>query len=100
MKATSLLKETVNKTSTWIVLILVAAFITYVVYTSMANVTISCEVCIEYNGRSDCRTAAAPTRTEAIRAAQNTACGIVGRGTMNDAIACGRVVPTSTVCTQ
>ena len=85
--------------ATWIGLIIAASFIGYVVYSSMANVRISCEVCIEYRGQRDCRTAAAPTAEEAIRAAQNTACGVVGRGTMNDAIACGRVVPTSTMCT-
>lgn len=89
-----------NKASTWIGFIVVLAFIGYVVYSSMANVDISCEVCIEYNGQSDCRTAAAPTREAAIEAAQNTACGIVGRGSMNDAIACGRVVPTSAMCVQ
>jgi preprotein translocase subunit Sss1 len=85
---------------TLIGLIIAIGFIGFVVYTSMANVAISCEVCIEYNGGSDCRTAAAPTAAEAISAAQNTACGIVGRGSMNDAIACGRVTPTSTMCTQ
>jgi hypothetical protein len=80
-------------------LIVALGFVCFVIYSSMANVDISCEVCIEYNGQSDCRTAAATTAGEAVRAAQNTACGIVGRGSMNDAIACGRVIPTSAMCT-
>lgn len=84
---------------TWISLIIAVGFIGFVIYSSMANVGISCEVCIEYRGQSDCRIAAATTAEEAVTAAQSTACGIVGRGSMNDAIACGRVIPTSVMCT-
>lgn len=52
------------------------------------------EVCIEYRGRTLCRTAAGPTREEAIRTAADNACALLASG-MTDSMQCGRTEPKS-----
>lgn len=52
------------------------------------------EVCMEFRGQSACRTAAGPTREEAIRTATDNACALLASG-MTDTIQCGRTPPRS-----
>jgi hypothetical protein len=58
--------------------ILGAAFIIIVValvaYTSSGNTQEHCEVCVTFNGRTNCGTSAAATREQAERAATDLAC--------------------------
>ena len=56
-----------------------------------------CRVCMDYAGRSNCATAAGPTRDAAVETARTTACGPITAG-MNDVIACGNRAPTSVQC--
>ena len=58
-----------------------------------------CRVCIEFRGRSNCATAAGPTRDAAIETARTTACGPLTAG-MDESIACGNTVPSSVQCRQ
>ena len=52
------------------------------------------EVCVAFNGRTECRQAAGATRDEAIRTATDTACTMLASG-MTDSIACGHTAPVS-----
>lgn len=52
------------------------------------------EVCMEYRGRSACRTAAGATREEALRTAVDNACALLASG-MTESIQCGRSEPRS-----
>jgi len=52
------------------------------------------EVCMEYRGRTVCRTAAGATREEAVRTATDNACALLAGG-MTDSMQCGRTPPKS-----
>jgi hypothetical protein len=52
------------------------------------------EVCMEFRGRTACRTAAGPTQEEAVRTAADAACALIASG-MTDTIQCGRSQPKS-----
>jgi len=52
------------------------------------------EVCMEYRGQTVCRTAAGPTREDALRAATDNACALLASG-MTDSMQCGRTPPKS-----
>ncbi|HEY7337578.1 MAG TPA: hypothetical protein VH639_21985 [Bryobacteraceae bacterium] len=66
----------------------------YVVYSSMNLAGHRVEVCITYNGRSSCRTAAGATEEFARRTATTNACADLASG-VTDSIACENTPPTS-----
>ncbi|MBZ5554460.1 MAG: hypothetical protein LAO21_17210 [Acidobacteriia bacterium] len=65
-----------------------------IVYSTMNLSHFECEVCVEFKGRTSCRTAAGSTREEAVRTATDNACADIASG-MTDSIACGHTTPTS-----
>ena len=85
------------KRSTGVTLAVIAAIIALFFYMSTAGATQECNVCVEFNGRSNCAAAAGSTAAEATRTGQETACGPVVKG-MNETIACGNTAPTSVQC--
>ena len=85
------------KRSTGITLAVIAVVIALFFYMSTARASQECNVCVEFNGRSNCATAAGSTAAEATRTAQETACGPVVKG-MNETIACGNQAPVSVQC--
>lgn len=85
------------KRSRWITIAVVAAVIALFFYMSTARATQECNVCVEFQGRSNCATAAGATVAEATETAHNTACGPVTSG-MNETIACGNRAPVSVQC--
>ena len=65
------------------------------IVSSMRDVTgYSCEVCVTYNGRTNCAKAKGASREEAQRTAQDTACATISAG-MTESIQCSNVVPDS-----
>lgn len=60
--------------------IFIAVFIALMFYTTKGNNKFRCEVCVTFEGRTICRSAAAPTRDEAIRTASDTACTDLSSG--------------------
>ena len=81
-----------KKTGLWIVVIFGLTFLA-IMYTSTRNLSqYRVEVCIEFNGRSQCRAASAATREQAQRTATDNACALVASG-MTDSIACGNTAP-------
>jgi hypothetical protein len=75
----------------------VALVIGAVVYTTMSASAsrYRVQICVEYQGRSNCATAAAATEQGALRTAQENACAVIASG-VTDSIQCGSYTkPTS-----
>jgi hypothetical protein len=85
------------KRSRLITIAVVAAVIALFFYMSTARANQECTVCVDFQGRSNCATAAGTTAAEATETAQRTACGPVANG-MNETIACGNRAPVSVQC--
>jgi len=66
-------------------------------WTTLSHVGVECEVCMRFQGRERCATAAAATRTEAEQAASMTACGVLASG-VTEAFKCQATVPHSIRC--
>ena len=76
-------------------LLVIAALI----YSTMELNQYSCEVCITYQGRTNCSTASAPSREEATRTATDVACSPISGG-MTESIQCTNTEPDSVDCSQ
>ena len=77
-----------------IVVVFALAFLA-IMWTSTRNLSAyRVEVCMEYQGRSACRTAAGATREQAERTARDNACALIASG-MTDSIACQNTQPKS-----
>ena len=63
-------------------------------YSTMNLAKFRVEVCVTFNGRSDCRIASADTEEHALRTATSNACGLLASG-VTDSLACEHSVPTS-----
>jgi hypothetical protein len=66
-------------------------------YMTTAHASQECEVCMEYNGRTNCAKAAGRTADQATEGAHTTACGPLASG-MNETIACQRIAPVRVQC--
>jgi len=77
-----------------LILVGVVAFFGLLAYLTMGQKQHRVEVCVEFQGRTNCRIAAAPTREGAVRTATENACGIIASG-MTDTMSCGHKPPTS-----
>lgn len=82
-----------------IVTILGLVALVLIVMSSMKQGSVSCEVCITFKGRSQCRTASATGEEDARRAATDNACALISSG-MADGIACSNTPPDSVICTD
>jgi hypothetical protein len=69
------------------------------VYLSVSGNKVSCEVCIEFGGRTECRRASAQNAEEAQLAALNTACYLLSGG-ISDGISCRNSKPKSASCQE
>lgn len=87
------------KPKTLLTIAVILIFAAFLAYSTLSAQKVTCTVCVEFNGRSNCAAASHDSELEAARSAQTTACGPVTSG-MNDAIACGNRVPVSKKCTS
>ena len=74
------------------VTLLLAAILVALVYMSMNQSQHEVKVCITFDGRQNCGTAAAVTREDALAAATRMACATISSG-VTDSIACGNTKP-------
>ena len=72
----------------------IAALLALIVYSSMELRQFTCEVCMEFQGRSNCATASGTSEEEAVRTATDTACATISAG-MTESIQCSRTPPVS-----
>ena len=78
-------------------LLIAIAIVGYVLAGSMSASGHSCEVCMEYQGRSQCRTVAAATVDLAREGAIQNACAFIAGG-VTDGMACHREKPVRESC--
>ena len=83
------MNKTVLLAIAFVVLVLIV-----LVYTTMGNARYRCEVCIVFQNRNACRTAAAATEAQALRTATENACAQIASG-VTDSIACENTPPQS-----
>jgi hypothetical protein len=77
--------------------VLALATLALIVQSVRRQARVSCEVCIVFHERSQCRTAAGATREEATRTAIDTACALLASG-MTDGIRCSNTPPARVTC--
>lgn len=82
---------------TLVAILLGAGFLALLVYSTMGLQAVSCEVCMQYNGRDRCATTSAPSKEEALRTGRDTACAPITFG-MTETIQCGNTEPVSFTC--
>ena len=80
-------------------LVAVALFIAALFYTTLSETGVECEVCMEYHGRSSCKTVTAPDRPQAIQQAAATACAILSSG-VTAGMECNSLPATMTRCSE
>lgn len=86
--------QTMSKSVKIGIAVVFAIIIGIVIYSTLNLSRYECEVCIEFGGRTQCRTAAGSAREEAIRTATDNACALLTSG-MTNSIACGHTPPKS-----
>jgi hypothetical protein len=86
------------KRSTLFTIAAVLAVVMLFFYMTTARANQECNVCVEFQGRSNCAAALGSTVGEATETAHRTACGPLARG-MNESIACDNRAPVSVQCT-
>jgi hypothetical protein len=69
------------------------------IYSSMNLQQYSCEVCVTYQGQTNCSTAAGTSAEEATRTASDVACAPISNG-MTESIQCSNTPPDSVNCVQ
>jgi len=80
-------------------LVLLPPIVGFVIYNSFHVSTFECTVCIEFEGRSVCRTVTGQTEQEGLQSATTNACALLTSG-MTDSIRCGRTRPQKAECRQ
>lgn len=85
------------KRSSVVVILTLAAFVAFLLWTTLSAQKVECSVCVEFGGGQNCATATADDEPAAAQAAQTTACGTLARG-MTESIACGNAKPETRVC--
>jgi hypothetical protein len=78
-------------------LLLALGLLGYLIYSSTQLGGVSCEVCVEFAGRTECRTARATSEREATLTAINNACSLVTSG-RDELIPCTESPPVSVQC--
>ncbi len=83
-----------NKKFALIIAFAAVGFIGALIYNTMSYSQHRVEVCMEFEGRTDCRTALGSTKELALRTAIDNACALIASG-MTQSIACTNTPPKS-----
>ena len=73
--------------------LLLLAGLALILYSSMGLQQVTGEICITYNGRTECRVAAGTTQQEVLRTAADMACSTLASG-MTERISCQNSPPS------
>jgi hypothetical protein len=74
--------------------IFVLIILAVLIYTTIGLSVAKVEVCMEFNGRTNCGTASGQTKEFALRTATANACALISGG-VGDTIACEQKAPAS-----
>ena len=88
-----------NRTAKWVLTSAVLAAMGWMVYSSMARVQDTCEVCVVFSGQRRCTRGAGATQEEAKQGAKTAACGVLASG-MDETIRCQNTPPQTATCTN
>jgi hypothetical protein len=80
-------------------LMLGAAFFAAMLFATQRESAVQCELCMEFGGRTACRTASAVDRDAAVRGALTTACAVLSSG-VTQGLECDRTPPRSLRCSD
>ena len=80
-------------------LMLGAVFIAAMFFATQRESAVQCELCMEFGGRTACRTASAVDRDAAVRGAITTACAVLSSG-VTQGLECDRTPPRSLSCSE
>ncbi len=78
--------------------VLGVAFLAALVLTTLRETRVECEVCLDFGGRSECRTASGGDAEQAQMQALTTACAVLASG-VTRGLECQRTPPRSVRCT-
>ena len=84
------------KKTLWAGVAFAALVVGYVMYSSFRTHPYRCEVCMQFGGGRDCRTASADTRENALRTAITNACAQLASG-VTESGQCEATAPQSVV---
>lgn len=76
------------------VTVFVLAVLGLLVYSSLGLRKHRAEVCVSFQGRTNCRVASGATREQAVRTATDNACALIASG-MTESMACTSAPPVS-----
>ena len=76
-----------------------AAFIAAMFFATQRESAVQCELCMEFGGRTACRTTSAADRDAAVRGAITTACAVLSSG-VTQGLECDRTPPRSLSCSE
>jgi hypothetical protein len=82
------------KTTTLLAIGFVAAVLAVIFFSTFRQERVSCRACVTFNGRTDCRTASATSRQEALRTAVSNACALLASG-VTETTQCENTKPDS-----
>lgn len=74
-----------------------AVFLGALVYVTLRETSVECQVCVEFGGHSACRTVSAPDRDQAVMQAVSTACAVLSSG-VTDGIRCSQAPQRTVSC--
>jgi hypothetical protein len=77
--------------------LLALVFLAALVFTTLRETAVSCEVCVDFGGQSACRRSSAADRDQALQMAQSTACAALAGG-VTRGLACQRTPPRTATC--
>jgi hypothetical protein len=83
----------------WAGLLLGAAFVSALLWTTLAESGVVCEVCLDYGGGSACRSVRAADAEAATQQAIATACAVLTGG-VTRGLECQRTPPRSLRCSE
>ena len=80
-----------------VVVVLGLVFVAALVFATLREGRVTCDLCVRFGGEEVCRTASAADRAQALTMAQNTACAVLAGG-VTRGMQCMRVVPHGVRC--
>jgi hypothetical protein len=88
-----------NKSRNVLLIVAGLLLVSFMTYLTMSSGQVTCEVCIEFHGRTECRKSTGKDKEEAQMSATSTACSLVAGG-VTDGIACQNTPPKSISCQE
>jgi len=73
------------------------ALLEFIVYSTTGLAKVTCEVCVEYHGRTMCSSAAGADKSEAVKSAVSVSCSDLAAGRTEN-IACEATPPKTMSC--